>query len=44
MRSPRERANMLMQIARQIGPGYKRAAAINLLEQARGMLPSGYSG
>jgi hypothetical protein len=38
MKSPRERANMLMQIARQIGPGYKRAAAMNLLEQARSML------
>jgi hypothetical protein len=40
MRWPRERANMLMQIARQIGPGYKRAAALNLLEQARSLLPS----
>jgi hypothetical protein len=38
MRWPRERANMLMQIARQIGPGYKRAAALNLLEQARSLL------
>ena len=38
IRWPRERANMLMQIARQIGPGYKRAAAINLLEQARSLL------
>jgi hypothetical protein len=40
LRSPRERANLLTQIARQIGPGYKRAAALNLLEQARGLLPS----
>lgn len=40
MRSPRERANMLSQIARQIGPGYKRAQAINLLEQARSLLSS----
>lgn len=41
LRSPRERANMLMQIAQQIGPGYKRAAAMNLLEQARSLLASG---
>ena len=41
MRSPRERANMLMQIARQIGPGYKRAAALQLLEQARSLVAPG---
>ena len=41
MRSPGERANMLMQIARQIGPGYKRAAALSLLEQARTLLAPG---
>jgi hypothetical protein len=41
LRTPRERANMLMQIARQIGPGQKRAAALNLLEQARSMLGPG---
>jgi hypothetical protein len=41
MRTFRERANMLMQIARQIGPGHKRAAAMNLLEQARAMLAPG---
>lgn len=41
LRTPRERANMLMQIARQIGPGYKRAAAINLLDQARNLLAPG---
>jgi hypothetical protein len=37
-RSPRERAVQLAQIANQIGPGQKRANAINLLEQARAML------
>lgn len=42
LRTPRERANMLMQIARVIGPGYKRAAAINLLDQARNMLAPGH--
>jgi len=36
--SPRERAAQLAQIASQIGPGHKRASAINLLEQARSML------
>lgn len=33
-----ERAQMLSQIVSQIGPGQKRAAALNLLEQARGLL------
>ena len=37
-RTPRERAAQLAQIATQIGPGLKRANAINLLEQARAML------
>ena len=37
-RNPRERAAQLSLIASQIGPGQKRASAINLLEQARGML------
>ncbi len=37
-RSPRERAAQLSQIATQIGPGQKRASAMNLLEQARSML------
>jgi len=37
-RNPRERAAQLAQIANQIGPGQKRASAINLLEQARSML------
>jgi hypothetical protein len=41
LRTPRERANMLMQIARQIGPGHKSAAALNLLEQARSMVAPG---
>ena len=41
MRTPRERANMLMPIIRQIGPGQKRAAALNLLEQARSLLAPG---
>lgn len=39
MSNAQERAHMLGQIANQIGPGYKRAAALNLLEQARGLLP-----
>jgi hypothetical protein len=38
IRNPRERAAQLLQIAGQIGPGLKRANAINLLEQARSML------
>ena len=40
-RTPRERANLLAQIARQIGPGLKRAAALNFLDQARAMLAPG---
>ena len=36
-----ERANMLMQITQQIGPGHKRAAALSLLEQARALLAPG---
>ncbi|HET9528108.1 MAG TPA: hypothetical protein VFO99_18170 [Pyrinomonadaceae bacterium] len=35
-----ERAQMLTQIASQIGPGYKRATALLFLDQARGLLPS----
>ena len=38
LRTPRERAAQLAQVANQIGPGQKRAGAINLLEQARSML------
>ena len=38
--TPQERAQALSQMASQIGPGYKRAAAIALLDQARGLLPS----
>ena len=34
-----ERAQMLSQLANQIGPGYKRAAALLFLEQARALLP-----
>ena len=41
LRTPRERANMLMQITRQIGPGQKRATALNFLEQARALLAPG---
>lgn len=37
-RTPRERAAQLAQVANQIGPGQKRAAAMNFLEQARAML------
>jgi hypothetical protein len=40
-RTPRERANMLMPIIRQIGPGQKRAAALSFLEQARSLLAPG---
>jgi hypothetical protein len=40
-KTPRERANLLGQIARQIGPGQKRAAAMTFLEQARAMLAPG---
>jgi hypothetical protein len=40
-RTSRERANLLSQIARQIGPGQKRAAAMMLLDQARAMLAPG---
>jgi len=38
--TPDERAQALSQMASQIGPGYKRAAALALLDQARGMLSS----
>jgi hypothetical protein len=41
LRDPKERANQLAGIANQIGPGQKRAVAISLLEQARGMLGEG---
>ena len=41
LKTPRERANMLMQLIRQIGPGQKRANAVNLLEQARALLAPG---
>lgn len=40
IRNPRERAQQLVQIIGQIGPGQKRATAINLLEQARATLSS----
>lgn len=38
IRNPHERAQQLAQIASQIGPGQKRATALNLLEQARSIL------
>jgi hypothetical protein len=38
LRTPRERAMQLAQIAGQLGLGQKRATAISLLEQARGLL------
>lgn len=41
LKTPRERANMLMQLIRQIGPGQKRANAVNFLEQARSLLAPG---
>lgn len=37
-RTLKERASLVAQIANQIGPGQKRANAINFLEQARAML------
>lgn len=40
MRTPSERAGQVTQLAGQIGPGRKRATALSLLEQARGLLPS----
>ena len=36
--TPEERASTLIQIIGQIGPGLKRATAMNYLEQARGLL------
>ena len=39
-KTPRERAAHVTQIATQIGPGQKRANAINLLEQAKSLLGS----
>jgi hypothetical protein len=41
LRTARERAGMLTNIARQIGPGQKRLVAIRLLEQARALLAPG---
>ena len=41
LRTPRERANTLMAIIRQIGPGQKRANALSFLEQARSLLAPG---
>jgi hypothetical protein len=41
LKTPRERASMLMQLIRQIGPGQKRANAVNYLEQVRSLLAPG---
>jgi hypothetical protein len=41
LKTPRQRASMLLQIVRQIGPGQKRASALNSLEQARSLLAPG---
>jgi hypothetical protein len=38
LRTPRDRARYIAQIAAQIGPGQKRATALNLLEQAKSLL------
>ena len=38
LRNPRERAAQISQIVNQIGPGQKRATALNLLEQVRALL------
>lgn len=38
LKTARERATQLSQMLNQIGPGQKRATALSLLEQARGML------
>jgi hypothetical protein len=40
LRTSKERAAALSQIVNQIGPGQKRATALNLLEQARSMVGS----
>jgi len=40
LKTPRERAQMITQIANQIGPGQKRAVAITFLEQAKSLLGS----
>ena len=40
LRTPRERAIQIAQIANQIGPGQKRANAITFLEQAKSLLSS----
>jgi len=37
LKTPRERASMLMNVIGQIGPGQKRASALNSLEQARSL-------
>jgi hypothetical protein len=41
IRNSRERAQQVSQVVTQIGPGHKRATAINLLEQVRNSLSPG---
>lgn len=40
LRTSKERAMMISQLANQIGPGQKRAAALEMLEQARNLIGS----
>ena len=39
LRTPRERSDHLIQLANRLATGQKRATALNLLEQARALLP-----
>lgn len=40
IRSPSNRAGFLIQLASNFGPGQKRSTALNILEQARALLPA----